>query len=823
MFPRFQLIIWLLGVFPLYTHAQLLKNPSFEEQPPTNQWFVNNGKGQLTSINTEKQDGNYSILVTQRGETIAGPAQELKDVIKPDINYRVTAYVKLKNPSSETFYLSAKQQDNSGTKYFSIDNLLVTKTGWTKLAGNFKLQVSGQLKSFVFYIHGPQKNVDFYVDNVSITPPLKYTPTPFQATDFIRAKGTLLVKGANEQPILLTGANFVAYDDDDEPASNAFNSKNFDEEDYKRLAEMGMNVVRLNMWYKVFEDDSKPNVYKPEGWEWLEKNLIWARKYGVYLILDMHAAQGGYQSAGYSGAFWGSNSSYRNRLKSLWKAIAERYKNEPIIAGYDLLNEPCPPTNQKWINYAQELTDAIRAIDKNHLVIVEQSFADDNKPFVLTGTNIMYDFHFYESFEYANQLIYTMGRGDGGVYPDPARRVLPWSMTAGEVKKNAPLPLGKSDWKFYEGTLHKVDNDQIIGATPTLISENNSGKVYFDEFIIKEYDQTGKFVREVVNVDLEKKPADWYFLEGVNPFISYAESWVGKSLKSGSGKKAIESSGHRGKSSISISGAKGIYGVQNTKFTFGVKKGYSYQINGWMKGDNITGDSATLGFQFQLLKSGEIARGFDKNYLEYILLDLGLDFYRQKNVPTNLGEFGISVASFDNNKGGLTWINDVLDLMKQYHVNAQYFNYHSGSYGIYRNKQGFPDPDAANKALINLFTQKLLGKSTPPPSNARNCTAVYDVNTKILKVPCVQVDNEILTGNMSYQESTGILDVDSNSIIATNEIPDACLGAFLPDNSIFLPCLKAENTVQVYQGYLLQQMQIPTLAFAVDYPRLSPR
>lgn len=821
MISRFWLAIILCIAISPSSQAQLLKNPSFEEQPSTNQWFINNGKGQLTPINTEKQDGNYSVLTSQRGETVAGPAQELKDVIKTGVNYRFSAYVKLKNPSTETFYLSAKQQDGAGTKYLTIDSLQVSKTGWTKLAGSFKPTISGQLKSFVFYIHGPKTGVDFYVDNVSVTPPLTYTVTPSQPTDFIRAKGTQLVKGANEQPILLTGVNFIAYDDDDEPAEKAFNSKNFDEEDYKRVADMGMNIVRLNMWYKVFEDDAKPNVYKPEGWEWLEKNLIWARKYGVYVMLDMHAPQGGYQSAGYSGPFWGSSTTYRDRLKSLWKAIATRYKNEPIIAGYDLLNEPGPPTNQKWISYAQELTDAIRTIDKNHLIIVEQSFADDNKPFVLNGTNIMYDFHFYESFEYANQLIYTMGRGDGGTYPDSQRRVLPWSMTAGEIKKNAVLPLGNSDWKFYEGTLHKVDNDQVIAATPTLISENNAGKVYFDEFVVKEYDPTGKFVRDVVSVDLEKKPADWYLLEGANPFISYVEDWAGKSLKSGTGKKTIESVPHRGKYAVSLSGTKGVYGLQNSKFNFGVKKGYSYQISGWMKGIGITGSSATLGFQYQMLKAGEVARGFDKNYLEFILLDLGVDFYRQKNVPTNLGEIGISIASFDNNKGGLTWVNDMLDLLKKYNVNAQYFNYHSGVYGIYRNKLGFPDSDVANKALIDLFTMKLLGKSITPPANAANCTAVYSPTTQRLKVPCIKVNNTIVSATLKYQESSGILDVDNTSITTVSLQPDSCVAAYLPDNSVFLPCLKAENTVQVYQGYLLQQNQMATLAFVVDWSRLS--
>ena len=282
-------------------------------------------------------------------------------------------------------------------------------------------------------------------------------------------------------------------------------------------------------------------------------------------------------------------------------------------------------------------------------------------------------------------------------------------MVDADVKKNTALSLGNSDWKFYEGALHKVDNDQIVAATPTLISENNSGKIYVDEFIIKEYDSTDKLVREVIHVDLEKKPDDWYFLEGLNPFISYADDWVGKSLSGGSGKKAIENTGHRGKSSVSISATKGMYGVQNPKFTFGVKKGYSYQISGWMKGENITGGSA-LGFQFQKPKHNNPPEGFDKNFLEQMLLSSGVDFYRQKKVPVNIGEFGISLAAFENNKGGLIWVNDVLDLFKKYNINAQYFNYHGNAYGIYRNVIGFPDPEAANQALIDLFAKKLLEK-----------------------------------------------------------------------------------------------------------------
>jgi len=704
--------MWAIGCFfvSLCSHAQdqLLKNPSFEDKIPLNQWVTFSEKGKLLPSANEKYDGNSSVLITNRSETYAGIAQELKPNIKNGVNYYFSAHVKLKQPSSEKVHLSIKQQDSKGTEYFDIDSLSVKTTDWVKLAGHFKPSFSGQLNSFLFYVHGPQEGVDFYVDNLSITPAPIYNSPNAQTPDFIRAKGTQLVKGADEKPLLLIGTNFIAYDDDDSEAESVFKSKNFEEEDYKRVSKMGMNVVRLNMWYKLFEDDAKPNNYKPEGWEWLERNLLWANKYGVYVILDMHAPQGGYQSADYSGDFWEENNKeYRERLKSLWKAIAQRYKNDPTIAAYDLLNEPKSNNNQQWIDYAQDLTNTIRSVDKNHLIIVEQSFAKDNKPFVLKATNIMYEFHFYEPFEYANQLIYTMGRGDGGSYPDSSRRVLPWDMIEGEIKKNPMITLGNSDWKFYEGALHKVEKQQVIAATPLFISENNQGKVYIDEFVIKEYDEQGKFIREIVSVDVEKKPEDWYFLEGTNPFISYAESWVETSSNLGTGKKAIENIGHRGKNAISISATKNLYALHNPKFTFSVKKDYSYQINGWMKGENITGGSAMLGLQFQLPKYNETVHGFDKNYLENMLKENGVDFYHKNKVPVNIGEFGISLATFENNKGGLIWVNDVLDLMKKYNINGQYFNYHGNAYGIYRNVIGFPDPNSANKQLIELFQKKL--------------------------------------------------------------------------------------------------------------------
>ncbi len=33
---------------------------------------------------------------------------------------------------------------------------------------------------------------------------------------------------------------------------------------------------------------------------------------------------------------------YRDLTISLWRQLAQRYRDEPVVAGYDLLNEPLP-------------------------------------------------------------------------------------------------------------------------------------------------------------------------------------------------------------------------------------------------------------------------------------------------------------------------------------------------------------------------------------------------------------------------------------------------------------------------------------------------
>jgi aryl-phospho-beta-D-glucosidase BglC (GH1 family) len=136
---------------------------------------------------------------------------------------------------------------------------------------------------------------------------------------------------------------------------------------------------------------------------------------------------GGFQSNGNGGALW-QNAENQQRLKALWHQIARRYAQEPTIAGFDLLNEPVVTSSiSQWQQLAQELADTIRAVDTNHLLIVERLNAinknwnnvnADQNFFLINDDNTMYTFHFYSPFKYTHQYASWAKLGDGGTYPD---------------------------------------------------------------------------------------------------------------------------------------------------------------------------------------------------------------------------------------------------------------------------------------------------------------------------------------------------------------------------------------------------------------------
>lgn len=181
------------------------------------------------------------------------------------------------------------------------------------------------------------------------------------------------------------------------------------ESDIRQISGLGFNSVRPAMNARLFLTEGPDARFIDEGFQLLDSLVSWCRKYRIYVILDMHGAPGGQTGqniddspADQPGLFMDPVN--QDRLVQLWVKLAQRYKDEPAVAAYDLLNEPLPENTgaaQKYGSLLEPLykriTRAIREVDQKHMITLEgMNWANDwsifGKPF---DPNVFYQFHYY--------------------------------------------------------------------------------------------------------------------------------------------------------------------------------------------------------------------------------------------------------------------------------------------------------------------------------------------------------------------------------------------------------------------------------------------
>ncbi len=150
------------------------------------------------------------------------------------------------------------------------------------------------------------------------------------------------------------------------------------EEDIAQIRAEGMNHVRLPINSRVVMDEAGDLI--APGLELIDRAIDWCRKHQLWMVLDLHGAPGGQtgtnidDSRGSPELF--TSGRYRALTVKLWRALAQRYRDETAVAAYDLLNEPLP--NEYQHRYAdrlrdlyRDLTAAIREVDRSHMISYE--------------------------------------------------------------------------------------------------------------------------------------------------------------------------------------------------------------------------------------------------------------------------------------------------------------------------------------------------------------------------------------------------------------------------------------------------------------------
>ena len=100
-------------------------------------------------------------------------------------------------------------------------------------------------------------------------------------------------------------------------------------------------------------------------------------------------------------SFW-LHKDFQDRTVWLWQQLAEHYRENTWIAGYNPLNEPTDPSHTRVVQFYDRIYDTIRAVDPHHAIFFDgNTFASDFSHFGdyhKKWSNTAYSIHDYSLF-----------------------------------------------------------------------------------------------------------------------------------------------------------------------------------------------------------------------------------------------------------------------------------------------------------------------------------------------------------------------------------------------------------------------------------------
>ncbi len=240
----------------------------------------------------------------------------------------------------------------------------------------------------------------------------------------------------------------------------------FNEADFAALAhEYHANLLRWQLdaigdWKVKLENDKDLAHYN----EWLDfklneldRVLKAAAKYRIKVVVDLHYPPGGHYDDDHSLVMF-YEKKYNDRFIELWKTIANRYKGNTAVWGYDLINEPVQnKPAQQGLDYLQTQLHAaqvIRAIDADVPVIVESGdwarAGDYASMPALPIKNLIYEAHMYEPQKFTAQGVlnhftdvHYPGFIDGKAYDKAALKEILQPLRNFQLAHNAHIYIGE--------------------------------------------------------------------------------------------------------------------------------------------------------------------------------------------------------------------------------------------------------------------------------------------------------------------------------------------------------------------------------------------
>jgi endoglucanase len=171
--------------------------------------------------------------------------------------------------------------------------------------------------------------------------------------------------------------------------------------DARFLSESGLNCTRIPVNYRHLEADARPFEIIEAGFRHLDRAVAAGAEHGIYSVIDLHALPGSQNqhwhsdNATHRATFW-EHPHFQDRVVHLWEAIADRYKGNPWVAGYNLMNEPADESRSVVGPFYARLSTAIRAVDPEHILFFDgNTYSTEFDVFDEPLDNAVYTLHDY--------------------------------------------------------------------------------------------------------------------------------------------------------------------------------------------------------------------------------------------------------------------------------------------------------------------------------------------------------------------------------------------------------------------------------------------
>lgn len=188
---------------------------------------------------------------------------------------------------------------------------------------------------------------------------------------------------------------------------NTYQDSWITDSDLDNIKNAGFNVIRVPVWWGQFYTiaNQTPSGWRGDAFRKLDLIVNSAAARGIYVVIDMHGVVGSQTNSDDTGqqnvdAYW-SNSTDQTETTYMWQQIANHYKGNTTVAGYDLLNEPNgAPNDSAVISAYVSLYNTVRTADPGHMIFIEGAFDQWNwsmlpNPSSEGWTNVVYSQHAY--------------------------------------------------------------------------------------------------------------------------------------------------------------------------------------------------------------------------------------------------------------------------------------------------------------------------------------------------------------------------------------------------------------------------------------------